>query len=110
MTHAYRITTSTRSVVVTFATGRTREYWCPSGGGYVREITESRPGTLGLQVAADLSHAGDMLSVGSPAELPAAIRAGLRRAVAAGRKIDAGGDPFARRRTPAEALEVVGLA
>lgn len=38
-----------------------REFWAPSDGGYIREITEDRPGTLGYQVCDCLDGLGNTL-------------------------------------------------
>jgi hypothetical protein len=59
-----------------------REFWVPEGGGYVREISTNRPGTLGLQVCEWLAHSGNTLT-SSRDGLLALIRAEYRRAVAA---------------------------
>lgn len=62
--------------------GSTREFWVPSHGGYVREISEGRPGTLGYQVCDRLSHSGSTLETTEEAllglirrEASAALRA-----------------------------------
>ena len=60
------------------ATGLQREFWVPLGGGYVREISESRPGTMGLQVCYGLVHSGDTLTCG-PTGLLALIRREARK-------------------------------
>ncbi len=44
------------------AAGEVRTYWTPSGGGYVREISRTRPGTLGHHVCDRLAHMGSTLS------------------------------------------------
>jgi hypothetical protein len=60
-------------------------YWAPMGGGYVRETTTDRPGTLGSQVSRDgLYHAGHMLTWSGSGTLAAVIRGEVRRA--AGRR------------------------
>jgi hypothetical protein len=51
-----------------------RRFWAPPGGGYVREVTAARPGTLGQQVCAGLAHMGGTLSVKTPADLLPLIR------------------------------------
>jgi hypothetical protein len=51
-----------------------RRFWAPPSGGYVREVTAQRPGTLGQQVCGGLSHRGNTLSVNSPDQLMALIR------------------------------------
>jgi hypothetical protein len=38
-----------------------RRFWVPPGGGYVREVSEKKPGTLGNQVCARLSNRGPTL-------------------------------------------------
>lgn len=35
-----------------------RWFWVPPNGGYIREISEDRPGTLGEQVCGYLEHGG----------------------------------------------------
>lgn len=40
----------------------TRTYWCPDAGGYVREIDDDHPGTLGRQVCDCLDHMGSTLT------------------------------------------------
>ena len=40
---------------------RTRTFWVPSQGGYVRQTTWERPGTLGPQVCERLDTGGDTL-------------------------------------------------
>jgi hypothetical protein len=57
-----------------------RRFWAPAGGGYVREVTAHRPGTLGHQVCSGLSHRGGTLSVGSPDDLITLIRREWQRA------------------------------
>ena len=39
----------------------TRVFWCPSDGGYVREIDDAHPGTLGKQGSDSLNYVGNML-------------------------------------------------
>ena len=58
--------------------GLVREYWCPDGGGYVHEVTASRPGRLGYQVSRSLAHTGDMMSA-SERTLAGRIRRARRR-------------------------------
>jgi hypothetical protein len=41
--------------------GEFHQYWAPSGGGYIREISSDRPGTLGQQVCRRLHSTGDCL-------------------------------------------------
>jgi|GEM_PF-5423122 len=57
----------------------TRTYWVAPAGGYVREVTDDRPGILGHQVCAGLSHGGYTLE-STRAGLLALIRRELRRA------------------------------
>ena len=59
-------------------TDRTRTFWVPSQGGYVRQTTWKRPGTLGLQVCERLDTGGatltatpDNLAAGNPARISA---------------------------------------
>ena len=58
--------------------GETRIFWVQSSGGYVREIDNEHPGTLGRQVSDCLGYTGDMLRA-TPATLAAVIRAARRR-------------------------------
>ena len=53
-----------------FADGREQHYWCPSGGGYVREVTEHRYGTLGDQVCDQLGRSGSTLRLSDPERWP----------------------------------------
>ena len=57
--------------------GRVREFWCPTGrdgrGGYVYEIDDDHPGTLGWQVSSCLGYTGDMLTA-RPETLATVIR------------------------------------
>jgi hypothetical protein len=39
-----------------------REFWVPPSGGYLREIDDQHPGTLGRQVSQRLGRLGHMLS------------------------------------------------
>lgn len=55
-----------------------REYWCPDGGGYVRQISEGRPGTLGRQICDGLSGSGSTLSWPATRPLAILIRRELR--------------------------------
>ena len=55
-----------------------REFWVPSRGGYIREISESQPGTLGTQVCEMLGMRGYTLSA-SPDTLESVIRREYRR-------------------------------
>ena len=61
-----------------------RTYWVPGcyPVGYVREVTPTRPGTLGHQVCERLQHGGNTL-VSSPEALLRVIRAELRAAIRA---------------------------
>jgi hypothetical protein len=51
-----------------------RRFWCPQGGGYVREVTDIRPGTLGQQVCDGLAYRGSALAVRSRDDLLPLIR------------------------------------
>jgi len=55
-----------------------REFWVPASGGYVREIDDAHPGTLGRQVCRSLHHEGHTLH-SSPEGLKALILAEYRR-------------------------------
>jgi hypothetical protein len=60
-----------------------RRFWAPPSGGYVREVSDSRPGTLGNQVCSGLALRGRTLSVATPDQLLPLIRsewAKVRRA------------------------------
>jgi len=48
-------------VLVDHETKTETEYWMPTLGGYVRRITEDRPGTLGWQVCDGLRAQGSTL-------------------------------------------------
>ena len=65
--------------------GQTREFWCPDSGGYVREIDDDHPGTLGKQVSYSLGYTGDMLWSDARC-LADDIRAARRRELAAMRR------------------------
>jgi hypothetical protein len=58
---------------------RTREFWVPRLGGYVREIDDTHPGTLGRQVCRGLAHRGDTLYLGEGGDLLDLIRHEYRR-------------------------------
>ena len=63
---AYRvISTAHNAARLTTADGRIVDYWAPRDGGYVRVVTEGRPGTLGEQVVED-SGSTMMWSPGKP--------------------------------------------
>jgi hypothetical protein len=57
-----------------------RRFWAPPSGGYVREVTNSRPGTLGQQVCAGLTDRGSTLHVSAPEKLLPLIRSEWQRA------------------------------
>lgn len=62
-----------------------RRFWAPQSGGYVREVSDGKPGTLGQQVCDGLAHRGNTLHVSDPSQLIALIRqqwAQVRRAAA----------------------------
>ena len=59
-----------------------REFWVPSGGGYVREVDTKRPGTLGAQVCERLESRGNTLSATRETLLDL-IRREYRRAMTA---------------------------
>ena len=59
-----------------------REFWCPDNGGYVREIDETHPGTLGQQMSESLATSGNMMHCSRPGNLPAMIRRARRRELA----------------------------
>ena len=64
---------------------RTRTFWVPSQGGYVRQTTWKRPGTLGLQVCERLDTGGATLTA-TPDNLAAVIRREYRRMRAQARR------------------------
>lgn len=41
--------------------GRVRRFWCPEDGGYLREVTDRHPGTLGGQVCEHLASTGSTI-------------------------------------------------
>lgn len=59
----------------------TREFWVPSSGGYIREIDEKHPGTLGAQVCDRLARLGNTLYA-SRETLEEVIRREYRNAIA----------------------------
>jgi hypothetical protein len=60
--------------------GQERVFWVPSRGGYIYEVTPSRPGTSGLQVCDRLTHSGSTLYTSTPDRLLEIIRKQARRA------------------------------
>lgn len=48
-------------VILHAPNGCTFEYWTPLNGGYVRELSDNRPGTLGRQVCDYLANTGSTL-------------------------------------------------
>ena len=56
------------------------EYWSPSGGGYVYEIDEQHPGTLGRQVCEFLGSLGSTLHWSGRQPLVDMIRREWKRA------------------------------
>jgi len=73
------------SFILKTKNGETREFWCPDTGGYVREIDETHPGTLGQQVSRSLNYMGDMLWA-DETTLRTTIQQARRRELAALRK------------------------
>lgn len=63
-----------------------RRFWAPPSGGYVREVSTAKPGTLGQQVCGGLSHRGSTLSVRDPADLIHLIRREWQAAKRAARR------------------------
>ena len=55
-----------------------RQYWAPSNGGYVRSVTDRKPGNLGQQVGDDLAGSGDMMYAAAGADLTIMIRAAVK--------------------------------
>ena len=55
-----------------------RTFWVPAHGGYVRQITDERPGTLGYQVCERLGSRGATLTA-TPDNLAKVIRREYRR-------------------------------
>ena len=61
--------------------GQERRFWRPDNGGHVYEVSEQRPGTLGIQVCDRLQHSGSALYCNSSGELADVIHAEARRAL-----------------------------
>lgn len=61
----------------------TREFWAPSGGGYVRELSGGRCGYEGEQVCELLKHRGCTLEYAPGGKLDKIIRREYRRKQAA---------------------------
>ena len=80
--HVYRVTRN--RCVLRRADGVEHHYWSPLDGGYVREVTESRPGTLGAQVCYGLASTGSTLHRSEDECLATIIRREARSA--AGRR------------------------
>lgn len=59
-----------------------RQFWVPANGGYVREVDDQHPGTLGQQVCVGLADRGPTLAAES-ATLIDVIRSEYRRSIAA---------------------------
>lgn len=78
----YRVTRN--RCVLRRADGVEHHYWSPLDGGYVREVTDSRPGTLGAQVCYGLATTGSTLHRGEDECLATLIRREARSA--AGRR------------------------
>lgn len=78
----YRVTRN--RCVLCRADGVEHHYWSPLDGGYVREVTDSRPGTLGAQVCYGLATTGSTLHRGEDECLATLIRREARSA--AGRR------------------------
>ena len=57
--HVYRVTRN--RCVLRRADGVEHAYWSPLDGGYVYEVTDARPGTLGAQVCYGLAGSGSTL-------------------------------------------------
>ena len=55
-----------------------REFWCADDGGYVYEIDDTHPGTMGRQVSDSLSYTGNMLWA-TASTLQSAIQRARRR-------------------------------
>jgi hypothetical protein len=66
-------------VVILREDGVVRRFWCPLFGGYVHEIDDRHPGTLGQQVCARLEVVGNTLSALSRDGLIDVIRREHRR-------------------------------
>jgi hypothetical protein len=67
------------NVIVHWTDGTTTDYWCPISGGYVCEVTQQCPGTLGRQVCEYLSSRGNTLSLAPNKKLVDLIRYECRR-------------------------------
>ena len=58
--------------------GRVLNLWAPSLGGYVREVSDSRPGILGQQVSVHLAHSGEMMYLPKGSDLTDMVRRAAR--------------------------------
>ena len=77
--HLYQTArTSDTTCTMRLSSGEVIYYWMPANGGYVRETTYNRPGTLGQQVSDDLAGSGDMMYLPAGADLTSAIRRAAR--------------------------------
>jgi len=59
-----------QAILTDVESGETREYWCPRGGGYVYQVSDDHPGTLGLQVCGGLWLMGSTLSCSATESYP----------------------------------------
>jgi hypothetical protein len=80
--HVYRVTRN--RCVLRRADGVEHTYWSPLDGGYVYEVTDARPGTLGAQVCYGLAGSGSTLRCDEGDCLATLIRREAR--TAAGRR------------------------
>jgi hypothetical protein len=84
-TPLYRVHRVTRNrCVLRRADGVEHTYWSPLDGGYVYEVTDARPGTLGAQVCYGLAGSGSTLRCDEGDCLATLIRREAR--TAAGRR------------------------
>lgn len=74
----YYVASTSPTTCVMSIKGRNIWFWMPAGGGYVREVTERRPGILGQQVSTTLCGSGEMMHLPAGADLTTAIRRAAR--------------------------------
>jgi hypothetical protein len=71
-------TTSSNTCAINVNDKHVASYWVPSTGGYVRKVTDKRPGNLGDQVSDNLAGSGDMMYLAEGQNLTEAIRKAAR--------------------------------
>ena len=71
----YRVTADgDNEAILTTRSGLVICYWRTMAGGYVREVSDDRPGTLGWQVSDELANMGNMLYCSEGRDLATMIR------------------------------------